>query len=323
MLQSFRFSEVGDKDAWDRLVSSLEDCVPYQSWEMGKLMESILGFSLKRFCVSQGNSTLLLAQVVKRRFFENSFFLHISQGPLFPRGYNEEVLAFFIENLKKEEFFVSNSGCLKVEPRLPYSTFLEESLLGMKFFKSQSVTILHPDKETIVIDLLKSEDGLFKEMHPSAQRSLRKTFKKGVTVRRAKSRKDFDSFWNLFFNTAKRKGFYTFPRDWYFYIYNSPQIKSDIFLAEFNGNKAAAAFLIYFKETALYSFGGSIPVIGLSPLRLLLWETIKYAKNDGFKYFDLMGVDDGAAPGLSRFKRWFGGSKTINIGSYDYIFFDP
>ena len=53
---------------------------------------------------------------------------------------------------------------------------------------------------------------------------------------------------------------------------------------------------------------------------LLQWESMQEAKRRGAKEYDLWGVDAKKWPGLTRFKRGFGGEKISYIGSYDYIY---
>ena len=53
---------------------------------------------------------------------------------------------------------------------------------------------------------------------------------------------------------------------------------------------------------------------------ILHWEIIKYAKENGFNEYDFWGIDEKKWPGVTRFKKGFGGREVEYAGSYDYVF---
>jgi lipid II:glycine glycyltransferase (peptidoglycan interpeptide bridge formation enzyme) len=53
---------------------------------------------------------------------------------------------------------------------------------------------------------------------------------------------------------------------------------------------------------------------------LLQWHAIKLAKNLGYKYYDFYGVDEDKWPGVTRFKKGFGGREVNYPGTFDLIF---
>ena len=52
---------------------------------------------------------------------------------------------------------------------------------------------------------------------------------------------------------------------------------------------------------------------------ILQWKVIGEAKNRGFKYYDFCGVDENKWPGVTRFKKGFGGEAHSFLGAFDYI----
>ena len=53
---------------------------------------------------------------------------------------------------------------------------------------------------------------------------------------------------------------------------------------------------------------------------LLQWEQIKEAKKRGCIEYDFWGIDDKKWPGVTRFKKGFGGQEITYPGAFDLIF---
>ena len=47
---------------------------------------------------------------------------------------------------------------------------------------------------------------------------------------------------------------------------------------------------------------------------------MKIGKDNGFKYYDLNGVDENKWPGVTRFKMGFGGAVISYSGTFDLVF---
>ena len=52
----------------------------------------------------------------------------------------------------------------------------------------------------------------------------------------------------------------------------------------------------------------------------LHWELIKIAGCEDMDEYDLWGIDEKRWPGVTRFKRGFGGKEVQYIGSFDLVF---
>ena len=93
-----------------------------------------------------------------------------------------------------------------------------------------------------------------------------------------------------------------------------------------DGSLLASAVIVFFKETAIYLFGGSSDQEREKMATYKLhWEIIKEAKKRGCKYYDFFGIspegdEKHAWAGVTRFKKQFGGEELITLGSWDLIF---
>ncbi len=52
----------------------------------------------------------------------------------------------------------------------------------------------------------------------------------------------------------------------------------------------------------------------------LQWQAISEAKKLDMKYYDFWGIDEKKWPGVTRFKKGFGGQEIIYPGTFDLIF---
>ncbi len=97
--------------------------------------------------------------------------------------------------------------------------------------------------------------------------------------------------------------------------------KNSLFIAEYNSKQIAANMVNIFGQTATYLHGGSDNESrNLMAPHLLQWEQIKFAKAQGCKVYDFWGCDDEKWPGVSRFKKGFGGREIEFCGTHDYVF---
>jgi lipid II:glycine glycyltransferase (peptidoglycan interpeptide bridge formation enzyme) len=53
---------------------------------------------------------------------------------------------------------------------------------------------------------------------------------------------------------------------------------------------------------------------------LLQWHAIRLGKARGCKFYDFFGIDEDKWPGVTRFKKGFGGDVKIYPGTFDLIF---
>lgn len=93
-----------------------------------------------------------------------------------------------------------------------------------------------------------------------------------------------------------------------------------LFIAEYQGKTIAANLVNFFGPTATYTHGGwDWEYRSLMAPHLLQWEQIKEAKNRGCKAYDFWGIDKINWPGITRFKKGFGGKEVNYIGTFDLI----
>ncbi|MFC1700800.1 lipid II:glycine glycyltransferase FemX [Patescibacteria group bacterium] len=165
--------------------------------------------------------------------------------------------------------------------------------------------------KTIILDL---EGVSLEKMHSKTRYNIRLAEKKGVVV---KERKDIDIFLNLLKKTAERDKFHLHEDNYYQKMMEVLDVK--MLVAEYQGEIIAAG-LFHFKDKAIYLYGASdYKHRNLMASSLLQWKAILKAKELGCRQYDFWGIDEKKWPGVTRFKRGFGGKEVSYPGSFDLV----
>jgi lipid II:glycine glycyltransferase (peptidoglycan interpeptide bridge formation enzyme) len=189
-------------------------------------------------------------------------------------------------------------------------------LKDSRFKKSNNI---QPTK-TIILDITKSEQELLNQMHYKTRYNIQLARKRGVEIRNPKSEiRNFEEFWRLMQETTRRDGFRPHPKEYYRKMLEIPGI--ELFVAEFQNKIIAANIVVFWEKTVIYLHGASdYEHRNLMAPHLLQWEQIQEAKKHGCLEYDFWGIDENKWPGVTRFKKGFGGKEIEYPGAYDLVF---
>ena len=220
----------------------------------------------------------------------------------------------FLEEVKKIARD-QQSLFLKIDPASPLS------FEGLKM-RSETSQPLQP-QQTIIVDVSKSEEELLAAMHEKTRYNIRLAERKDVEVIqviRRESKDDFEIFWKLLTETAERGGFHLHERKHYELLLNtrSSGMSNELFFAHARNDHdtiLATAMINFYRDphtgvsAATYLHGGSSREYkeAMAPY-LLHWRIMQEAKKRGMVSYDLWGIDELRWPGVTRFKKGFGGS---------------
>lgn len=168
-------------------------------------------------------------------------------------------------------------------------------------------------RHTIAIDLRNTtEDELLTKMHPKGRYNIKLATKKGVTIKQVFK---IDEFYKILKETAERDGFFINSKKYYSQFLN--QLNSKLFMAYYNDKPIAGILNAYFDHTAIYYYGASSNEFrNLMAPYLLQWHGILDAKENGYHFYDFLGVADPKNPkdplkGVTYFKQKFGGTMHV------------
>jgi len=211
--------------------------------------------------------------------------------------------------LLKTEKIAQKEGAifLKIDP-------LEKFKIQNSKLKIHESSSLQPRK-TIVLDLQKSEEEILRTMHEKTRYNIRLAERKGVTVMEypLDDGRPPEIFWQMLQETARRDGFRLHAKSHYekLLAVRSADFWSKLYFAEYQRKVVAVALVNFYRpsRTATYLHGASSREHKevMAP-QLLHWRIMQEAKKDGLAYYDLWGIDEKRWPGVTRFKKGFGGT---------------
>jgi len=148
---------------------------------------------------------------------------------------------------------------------------------------------------TVVVDLRDDEAAIFRRVNPSNRNNIRKAAKNGLSMIEA-DKENLTTFFSFMRTSCQRQNVSPSPSDikflqimWDVFSRNG-NIK--LFFSELNGEFISAQLLIPFGDTAyLWKFGWSGNHSKFHPNDFLNWETLKWAKVNGFSYADMGAID--------------------------------
>ncbi len=286
---------------------------------------------IKRYTSRISKGWLFVALVLVYRLPFGKTYLYAPRGPIvdFLAFGNKKPLVLFQEFLKEVAKIARKEHAIffRMDPEWLGSEEVKKFVRGLNM--QESFKEVQP-RETIILDLMKNEDRLLEGMHPKTRYNIRLAERKGVRCQVSGVKdKNFDAVWKLFQETAKRDQFHLHQREYYERMlqidgrFTDGRLTVGLFTAEYKNKILAANIIAFFGGRATYLHGASSQEHRnvMAPF-LLHWEVIREAKRRGCTEYDLWGISEKKWPGVTRFKRGFGGSEVEYIGTYDYIFDD-
>ena len=170
------------------------------------------------------------------------------------------------------------------------------------------------------VDLQQELDTIWRGLHSSARRAIRKAEQAGVTVRLAAGKEELRAFFELHLGVRKYKyGLLAQPYGFFENIWDefiAPQ-QGALMVAVYEDQIIGGVLFLEWRETLYYKFNASSPrYIANRPNDLVIWAGIQYGQSKGYKYLDF-GISDWDQEGLVRYKRKFASQeKTISFLRY-------
>jgi len=350
---------------WNKIITSLRYPHILQSYQWGEFKS---GFGWKpRYKVWEENShPVAAAMILERQISLKGFaspikILYIPKGPLLldwdDTALRHRVLHELIAIARQR-----NAIFIKIDPDVqlgiapaqftdqyletqPGNTIIKDLQNFGWIYSNEQVQF----RNTIQLDLSRSEEELLRDMKQKTRYNIRLAQKKDVIVRIA-SHEDIPLLYKMYAETARRDQFIIREEKYYQNIWemlfpttvscsvDRQNMNSEnngytqhfydpiavAYIAEVEEEPIAAVIYYYFADKAWYFFGMSRDSHREKmPNHLLQWIAIRNAKKNGIKIMDFWGapeISNEQDPlwGVLRFKAGFGGSYIRHIGAWDY-----
>jgi lipid II:glycine glycyltransferase (peptidoglycan interpeptide bridge formation enzyme) len=321
-------SDAGRDGAWDAFVASAPggDHVQSSGWARTKASQ---GYAAIRVVLERDDRIVAGAQILVRGLPVLGGIGYVPRGPVVAAG-NEGDAGRVIEHLK----LVARRRRIRhlvVQPGRECDWIAE--MLPDRGFVPSAMAVA--PTATVLVDLTRDLDELFRGFGKSARRHVRRGLREGVVVREG-TVDDLGAFHALVVATAERNGFTPYAREYFETMWRAFHTDGHLrlFLAEYQHEVVSAHLVVPFGEHLLskvVAWSGSHARV--YPNEVLEWHLMEWAKAHGFRAYDFEGVDRTTAEHLladtsarvpvantaDAFKLKFGGRAILLPTAYDYF----
>ncbi|MCX6709503.1 MAG: GNAT family N-acetyltransferase [Candidatus Woesearchaeota archaeon] len=289
-----------NRDKWNSRIEKLERKDIYLSFEYIKMLADFLCGKGELFYFEEGENFALYPYIKKEinilPFFKQVLGRHAGTyydittpeyGGIMVNSAESERNAFFSSALLEFESYSRKAGIITEFARL-------NSMLGnYKSFIENKIEGAVKSKDIVYVDLGKSEEQIFNEFKKENRKCIRKAGRNGIRIRIGENNSDIDSFRALYLKTMEKRNArdeYLFSREYFMNLFDGLKGKITLFLAEYNGIPVVGSILLHSGDIAYdYLRGSDDKFQSLRANNLTVYEIIKWAKKNGYRFFVMGG----------------------------------
>jgi lipid II:glycine glycyltransferase (peptidoglycan interpeptide bridge formation enzyme) len=270
---------------WDEFVVGAPggDLVQTTGWAESK---RALGFEILPVVVSAGAALLGGAQIVVKRFGPLGALAYVARGPLLACGHGDH--AREVVDAVEDAARGARVRLLIVQP--PQGGDAIEAELVARGYTLGAPPVA--PSATMRIDLRPSLEQILARMSPSKRHEIRRGQRAGVAIKSG-GRTDVELFHALHAATARRQGFPALSKSYLWQQWDAlPPGAVQLILAFHDGRAVAGAWMTAFSDTVSGRLTGWVGQKGpVHPAMACHWGAIQWAKENGYRYYDLGGFD--------------------------------
>lgn len=311
------------REEWQKKAVDFLDYNYRQLWDFGIVCADRVGAISEHIAIEEYGQILGLSDVrIKHIPWIRTGMAYINGGPLIRRsdGTEEERLRVVLEKLVSE--YVHYRGFVlrvKIPVDTPaWMTKQSEILASAGFSVSGEVKPYC----TILLDITPSLEELRKNLDQKWRNNLKRAEKEKLSFQRDISAEFFSRFLSLYVPFVQKKSFEVDLSPDYFQTvqeFLGPKECFQIILGKYEGNWIAGHISSLLGDTAVNLFRANNDVaLTHRASYLLQWQGVCYAKERGYRWYDLGGIDRQDNPGVYSFKKGMGGEEVAIPGPFEY-----
>lgn len=252
------------------------------------------------------------------------YFLYAPRGPVC--DFNDYEL---VESLIKEAEVLKekyDAFLLRIDPE---HIFDEKAIYeyrkrgyDLRTFPTDTHSFTQP-RHSMVLEIAdRDEDEILASFSSSTRRNVRKGYKKDLHTIHSTDGTAIDTFYELTKIMADRQEIGHRPKEYFERLVE--YMNGHMFTTYCEDQALSSCILIPYNDKAYYLYAASSnEKRNLMPNYQMIWESIKWSKDNGYKYYDFGGVFSlDINDGLYHFKEGFTGIEGINnfIGELDVVY---
>lgn len=246
-------------------------------------------------------------------------FAHITFGPV---CCDKELMVISINEIinyyKKRSFFF-------MDIQMYYKTGFDTEYIEYELNKRHRIKYIFDNENTkssYEIDLSQSQEEIYGNLRDGHKKSLKKAYKSGMTVDVVKDANEIDSFFSIYSKMCKARnidlGELSAQNIHEIYSFLIKNNKGQILVSKDKDNVILGGVILVYQGITVRGLkGASDDDKRDMPLtHIILYEAIRLAKSNGFKYFDFWGYNHFADEknhvfNINYFKEGYGGYYTF------------
>ena len=303
---------------WSRLLDLFDDANLYQTWSYGAVRwgrKNLSHLVLRRNGEIVGMAQLRIIRPARLNFG----VAYLRWGPLCQQRGQEldpEVVRYIARALQ-EQYVYKRRLLLQILPNALVGT-LRGTLFQSAFsgFTQEPLTPANLYR-TLVLNLALPIEQLRRNLDPKWRNKLTQSEKKGLQVVAGSGTDEYRTFCRMYVQMRERKSFGTTVD-----IEEFKRIQEDlpenhrmrILICEQHGVPVAGLVASAMGDSAIYLLGAtSNDGLNAKGAYLLQWTLIQWLQENGFKWYELGGVDPEGNPGVYSFKRGLSGADVSQL----------
>ena len=308
-------------EEWAGMLDCFEDANIYQTWSYGAVRWG--SKNLSHLVLKRNDDVVAMAQLRIVRPTKFDFGMaYLRWGPLCHRRGREldAEVAMGMAQALREEYVRNRRLLLQILPNAFVGT--QRGTLFQSAFHSFTQEPSTPANlyRTFVLDLTPPLEELRKNLDAKWRNKLTQSEKKGLKITAATGLDQYRAFCRMYNEMFKRKAFETTVD-----VEEFGQIQESlpdsqrmrILICEQNGVPVAGIVTSAMGDSGIYLLGAtSDDGLNAKGAYLLQWTMIQWLKENGFKSYDLGGIDPEGNPGVYSFKKGFSGADVSQLSPF-------
>ncbi len=303
---------------WAEMLDDFCDANLYQTWSYGEVRWGRK--NLSHLVLKRRGEVVAIAQLrIVRPAPLNFGIAYLRWGPLCERRGEASVpeVAVAMAQALQEEYAVNRRLALRIVPNA-FGGSPRASLFETAFskFKREAPTPGNVYR-TFVLDLSPPIDQLRRNLDVKWRNMLTQSEKKGLEILSGTGAGEYGMFSQMYCEMKKRKGFQsTVDIEEFANIHEQlPEPhRLRIWICQDKGVPVAGLVASAMGDSAIYVLGAtSDKGLTAKGAYLLQWAAIQWLKANGYRWYDLGGIDPEGNPGVHRFKKGISGADVTQI----------